>query len=128
MSNAKQKHFDSWHNPIMGLYEMRDYYAGCKRSTEVLRRFMPVRYVAIPTTRIVLAKGSGGDARIERVWPGGSDVRTKFLSDHQVKALRRLYKAPRGGWRVLEGKNTVTFVRTGFLIPVRAYKYHYWGE
>lgn len=123
MPKTVKGHWDSWGHPILDYIGLRTYYARCKTSMYVLRNYLPHRFTTIPTARITIIKKDPCEARIDLVYSAASDTKMKFLSPHAVNALRRLYRSKRAGWRVEETTEKITFVRDGFLWPVKPYKF-----
>lgn len=125
-TNKATRHFDGWGHPILSFFDMRDYWARCERSTAVLKKRLPFAYACIPHVTIRIDKVCKNEATVFLLYPGGSESKVYFLSDRRVNALRRLYKAPRGGWTVKETSTDITFSRKGCVVGLKWNKVGVW--
>lgn len=111
-----QKHFDGWGNPTSDYFRMLSWFAGDERSLKVLRSEAPFRTVCLPSVEIEMRLPCDGVITVRRAWPGGSLVNRIVLGEHGLNALRRLFKAPRGCWKVSRGENVIIWKRRPALI------------
>ena len=123
MNNNRAKHFDAWGNPILDCFGMRHYFSECERSTKVLRSLMPHRYVVIPDCEIRLYKNNQTEIEVIRVWPGGHERQIYLIEERVKNALRRLWKARTGVWRVEDKVLYFAFRHTGCVRPETAGKH-----
>jgi hypothetical protein len=121
-----EKHYDAWHHPIVGLFEMIKYYEGDKRSQRVVRQNPSHRYISVPFLRIEINPLDLGGITLKKVYPGGQESIYSYVSKNALDALRRLYVSPRGGWTVSREGSRIIFVKRGCAVkcPGGADLYH----
>jgi hypothetical protein len=107
------KHFDAWGYPTLEHFELIAYYKGDGKSMDVIRKNMPHRLVCEPSVEIVINPARLETIEVVRVWPGGHVSKTCFMNERMLCALRRLYGAHRGLWRVVEKGGMIRFTRRG---------------
>ena len=123
MNKSKARRFDAWGNPILDCFEMRRFYSRCERSTKVLKNYMPHRYVVIPDCEIRLYKNNLDEIEVIRLWPAGEVRQIHLLGQRAKNALRRLWKAHTGAWRVEDRVLYYAFRHTGCVRLESAGKY-----
>jgi hypothetical protein len=125
-NNKATRHYDGWGNPILSFFDMRAYWAKCDRSTAVLKAKLPYAYACIPHVTIRIDKVCRSEATVFCLYPGGSECKVYFLNERRLEALRRLYKAPRGGWVVKETPQDITFKKLGCVVALRWNRFGVW--
>lgn len=121
-------HYDAWGNPILGFFEMRDYYSNNPQALQTLRNILPHNFVTIPKVIIKISTKDPNLVEITRVYPGGYDRTSKRIPERGVTALRRLYLNCRHGWRCYKWGGGVVFERNGTIIPAKFSKFGYTPE
>jgi len=112
-----KRHFDAWGHPILGYFEMLNYFANDSESLRVIRRLPSFRYVCLPTCHIVLEGREPLTMTIVNVWPGGHTRISRNVANTSLEALRRLYGRSEVTWRHYRAVSGVEFVHLGKVIP-----------
>lgn len=113
----KAKHWDCKGNPILGMFEMRDYYKSCQISTKTLSKYLPHQYVVIPDIEIRFYKTDPYTITFYRVFPAGSTSQRVDLNERQVQYLRVLYSGKVRGWKGSVKNDLVILHKSGKVIP-----------
>lgn len=119
----KKGRFDAWGNPILDFIGMQKYYAGCDRSSKILRQLMPHRYFVIPDVEIRVFKNRPGEIEVIRLYPGGSNRNVYIIKDRAMDALRRLWKGTGRAWKKQDMGYYVAFRKNGCVCRETAGKF-----
>ena len=109
-------HFDGRGHRILSFFDMINRYRGDKKSTDVLRRLAPYRYVVVPDVEIIVKKGMLVAVEVKLIYPGETRTVTRHMNNRSLAALRRLYKSGDPAWRIYPLADGLMFSRRGCVI------------
>lgn len=124
---CKCARYDAWGNKILPRDAMLLYYKDDPQSTNILKRYMPHRYVCIPAVEILIDCQNPGEVDVYLIYPGETKLIEKSLSERAVEALRATYRG-KPGWTVTRGLHgAVKLRREGRVIIDAAHKFGWRG-
>ena len=115
----RRTNVDANGHPIMGYFEMIDYYQGDKKSLDVIRSFPPGQYQVLPEITIRIIPSKLPEIYIIHVYPLQTFVFSRKITAMALDALRRLFRAPRAEWKPKKEPFTIILKRPGAVIKYR---------
>lgn len=117
------KRFDAGGNVILPHAEMLLYYKKDPHSLDIVRRFMPHRYICIPDIEIRLDVQDCRTATIYSIFPGETKERVVELSDRNLNVLRHMWRWGRKRWVMEKKTGYFVFRRAGCVVmdPLKRY-------
>lgn len=104
------RRYDAWANPILPYDQMLVYYQDDPKSLAVLHNKLPHRYAVIPTVEIHISPQYKTEIYIYYIFPGGTESKVVYPSEHALQALRKAYKG-HDGWKGHKDKNGFSVIR-----------------
>jgi len=111
-----KNHWDAWHNPILGYFDMLSYYRRDAGSIEVLRKNPSHRYIAIASVQIIIDPSRPNEITVNRVYPGGQSSQIHLIGQRVLIALRALYSRTGGIWKASKDGRKVIFSMSGRIV------------
>lgn len=108
--SKKCSRYDAWGHKILPHADMLFYYKDDPISRGIVSRWMPHRYVCIPSVEILINCSNPESVDVYLVYPGETALIHKDMSVRAVEALRRTYRG-RPGWRVVNQRGGVVRLR-----------------
>jgi hypothetical protein len=115
----RRTNVDAKGHPILGFFDMLNYYDGDDASQRVLRGLHPSNYEVIPEITIRIIPSKLPTIYLIKVYPLRTDVFAMQINELALDALRRLFKLPRGNWTPRKEPFEVILKRRGKVVPYR---------
>jgi hypothetical protein len=112
------KHYDAWHHQIAGLLDLISYFRDDFSSLSVIRKYPSIRFVELPTVRIIFDRQAPFTYRVERAWSRSACSQSHLMNKHTLEAFRRLWGSPGALWRHREVNGEIIFTLKGRVIHV----------
>lgn len=115
--------YDAWGKKILPHQAMLLYYKDDQNSLDIVRRWMPHRYVCLPNVEIRIGTVGEGFVVVTLIYPGETIEKALEPSTRVLEALRRTYRNGKGWSHECKNGKVVIFRRSGRVIMDPARKY-----
>lgn len=119
--NTHVRHWDALGHPILGLYEMWDYYKSDGSSLDVVKRYLPHRIKVEPFITIRFTKDEPDRWIVDKVYPGGSSSTIICVGKRALEWARSVWKGHNAEWGHCMSGNFFTLKKFGRVVPLVPY-------